>query len=368
MLKKYAMLWTIFLLPTIAAASLSYDFSADSQGGTAVLSSDVSGGADSVVISGVPSYLWRHGCGPTAAGMLIGYWDMHGFSKLILGDSSTQTAAVNQVIASDQHYQDYSLPKDSYPNLLADKSQTGGAHADNCLADFMKTSWSSRGNYYGWGYLSDLAGGLDYYTAYVNQTYGSAYTSYTSIEYLVSSIYNPFSWSKLVYSINHNKPLVFLVDSNGDGDTDHFVPAIGYRTSNGYQEYACYDTWDTDIRWEKFLPMANGQPWGIYSAVSFNISLTTIPGDANEDYVVDVLDLGILATNYGTTDLATWAMGDFNDDFKIDVIDLGILATHYGAGGGADSMLAAGGSSVPEPACFLLMLTSALLSCRRTKS
>ena len=30
-------------------------------------------------ISGVPAYLWRCGCAPTAAGMVLGYWDSHGY-------------------------------------------------------------------------------------------------------------------------------------------------------------------------------------------------------------------------------------------------------------------------------------------------
>ncbi len=59
-----------------------------------------------------------------------------------------------------------------------------------------------------------------------------------------------------------------------------------------------------------------------------------MPGDANQDYKVDVSDLGILAANYGTAGPATWAMGDFNGDGKVDVGDLGILATHYGEGAG----------------------------------
>ena len=39
--------------------------------------------ADVVTISDVPSYKWYHGCGPTAAGMIIGYWDAHGYDNLI---------------------------------------------------------------------------------------------------------------------------------------------------------------------------------------------------------------------------------------------------------------------------------------------
>jgi hypothetical protein len=59
-----------------------------------------------------------------------------------------------------------------------------------------------------------------------------------------------------------------------------------------------------------------------------------IPGDANEDGVVDVGDLGILAANYGQSG-KTWTQGDFNGDDKVDVGDLGILAANYGNGTGS---------------------------------
>jgi hypothetical protein len=59
--------------------------------------------------------------------------------------------------------------------------------------------------------------------------------------------------------------------------------------------------------------------------------LTSIPGDANGDNMVDVGDLGILAANYGGTG-KTWSQGDFNDDGLVDVGDLGILAANYGTG------------------------------------
>ncbi len=53
-------------------------------------------------------------------------------------------------------------------------------------------------------------------------------------------------------------------------------------------------------------------------------------GDFNLDGAVDVSDLGILATNYGTTNGMTWSDGDANGDGAVDVSDLGILATNYG--------------------------------------
>jgi hypothetical protein len=35
-----------------------------------------------VEITGVPNYSYYEGCGPTAGGMIIGYWDAHGGPNL----------------------------------------------------------------------------------------------------------------------------------------------------------------------------------------------------------------------------------------------------------------------------------------------
>jgi hypothetical protein len=53
-----------------------------------------------VVISDVPAYNWHHGCGPTAAGMIFGYYDGRGYDDLVPGSASTQTGAVNAMMAT----------------------------------------------------------------------------------------------------------------------------------------------------------------------------------------------------------------------------------------------------------------------------
>jgi len=107
----------------------------------------------------------------------------------------------------------------------------------------------------------------------------------------------------------------------------------------------------------------------------------TYKGDANVDGVVDVSDLGRLATNWQTA--ADWSGGDFNYDHFVDVSDLGALATNWqlgvgnplGKGSFEEAMAAVGlgGVSVPEPASFgvataLLSLCCAGRSRRRTRS
>jgi len=207
-----------------------------------------------VLISGVPSYIWHRGCGPTALGMVIGYYDGQGYPDLIDGDASTQTTSVNNAIANDQHYNDYSLPEDYYPNLLTDLSEIGGAHTSNCIGDFMQTSWSSEINYWGWSWASDIGPA---FSDYINMR-NSCYSTSTSYEYYS----DVFSWELYKNEIDNDRPVVILVDTEGDEWTDHLVAGIGYDDAT--DEYAVYDTWDQSIHWFEWRGISSGVTWGIW--------------------------------------------------------------------------------------------------------
>jgi PKD repeat protein len=226
------------------------------------------------VISNVPSYIWRHGCGPTAAGMVIGYYDGHGYNNLVPGDASSQTNSVNQMIASggdssnpnppgsEKHYEDYARPEDSYPNLLPDDYITQGRtpHASNSLADFMKTSRSTAGNYYGWSWFSDVDNSLTGYVSWAT-SYGITTTQKT---------WGALTWSNYKAEIDADRPVVFLVDTDGNGNTDHFVTGIGYDDATN--EYGCYNTWDHSVHWYDFTEISPSNPWGIYGATFCQLS------------------------------------------------------------------------------------------------
>ena len=225
----------------------------------------------------VPGYLWRHGCGPTALGMVLGYYDMQGLDNLYPGDASTQTEAVNQGIASQRsaanpgHYEDYSLPDDSgHSNPLPDRSEppAGDEHAHDSIADFMKTSWSSENNFYGWSWSSHM---------------GPAFVSYVDLRTpWVSASYSEhrmglsgnLDWNLLTNEIDNNRPMIFLVDTDANGGTDHFVTVVGYRDVPS-QQYGCLDTWSpvSTIRWCDFEEMAPGQDWGIWGGWSFLVEV-----------------------------------------------------------------------------------------------
>ena len=55
-----------------------------------------------------------------------------------------------------------------------------------------------------------------------------------------------------------------------------------------------------------------------------------VPGDANLDRLVNIIDLLTLNQNWGTPSGATWSMGDFSKDEKIGLLDLSLLNLHWG--------------------------------------
>jgi len=225
-------------------------------------------------IAGVPAYLWYHGCGPTALGMVVGYYDMNGCPDLIPGDSTTQTAEVNQVIASggtagqtltpEQHNEDYAKPWNCDEDDYITQGRT--PHADNCLADFAHTSRSTEGMCYGWGWSDDLNVAIGDYANYINEDY-----EVIAPEYYWPGVSTPeLTFDILKTEIDNNRPMVFLVDSSGSGSTDHFVTVIGYDDGPP-QKYIFYDTYHIAPQEAEFRGMNPGDTYGIWGGSAFTV-------------------------------------------------------------------------------------------------
>jgi len=204
------------------------------------------GGGLSKVISGVPAYNWYHGCGPTAAASIIGYYDLNGFGNLFTAsgwDSVKLTANVQDQISSPAHNAKYDADLDNASLPVPPNTS---------IACWFQTSVNQA---YGWSYLSYSDDAFTGYVQYRGYQCTSWYESYSSGE---------FTWQDLVDEINADHPVMFLVDTDGNGGTDHFVPVIGYddRGADG-KYYGCYTTWSEDetVAWKEFRAMGN--TWGV---------------------------------------------------------------------------------------------------------
>jgi hypothetical protein len=195
----------------------------------------------------VPAYSWYHGCGPTAVASILGYWDLLGYENYFGAsgwDQVRYTANVQDEISSPAHNAKYDPTPDNAS--LPVPSMTS-------IADFLHTSQDPLG--YGWTYLSEIAPGME---AYANSR-GEPLDAW-------SVSFDSATWQALVREIDAGRPSVFLVDTNGDAVTDHFVPVLGYedRGAAGLW-YGAYTTWSEDetVSWFPFRPMADGTSWGV---------------------------------------------------------------------------------------------------------
>jgi hypothetical protein len=229
----------------------------------------------------VPAYLWRDGCAPTSTGMVLGYWDGHGFPDLVPGDASTDTAAAYQLVAShgaagaQGHYEDYSLPQDDGSAVLADKSEepAGDEHVSDSVADFMHTSFSVEGLAYGWSWTNMVGPAfVDYAELHLT----GVTASYADLYYGESGMW-ALTFARLQQEIDAGRPMVLCVDCNGDGTVDHAVTGIGYRETGGYPEYACWDTWSKAIRWQRYRAVSGSYAWGVGSGTALSLTESGSP-------------------------------------------------------------------------------------------
>ena len=207
-----------------------------------------------VMLSNVPAYSWCYGCSPTAAGMMMGYYDVHGYPNIYTGPANGGVCPLDNepvwghtgsdgecpFIASHRgidgrttngYVDDYWGEPD--PCLVLNRT----AHADDCLGDFMGTSQDR------YGMTSD--GGTAFYSNYDGtpcydavpaagrdgchgirlfaQSRGyTVTTNYTQLVYNASSMPAGFTFAQYCAEIDAGYPVIIQV--NG-----HSMLGMGYN-------------------------------------------------------------------------------------------------------------------------------------------
>lgn len=113
---------------------------------------------------------------------------------------------------------------------------------------------------------------------------------------------------------------------------------------------------------------ASGSVGGVSGLTSGQIEIAyALYGDANLDGVVNSVDFGIVASNFGHQVSGGWQMGDFTYHGTVNSIDLSLLGQNFGMSANGASVVLSSGDwaaldafatanglshlSVPEPAC-----------------
>jgi hypothetical protein len=113
-----------------------------------------------------------------------------------------------------------------------------------------------------------------------------------------------FDWESYKAEIDAGRPVVLIVQADGDYDTQSIVVGIGYNDEGDTPLCAFLDPMTAEIQWEEFAENAVGQPWGISSAFFFQISAQApvVPNDNMAD-ATPIETLGYLGhvSNFGAT-------------------------------------------------------------------
>ena len=63
---------------------------------------------------------------------------------------------------------------------------------------------------------------------------------------------------------------------------------------------------------------------------SFAAPNPSLPGDLNNDSKVDIADLSLLLSDFGSTDPVKIAQADIDNNGKVDILDMSALLSHFG--------------------------------------
>jgi hypothetical protein len=218
-----------------------------------------------VLLGSTGTYDWWYGCSPTAAGMMIGYYDRNGYagsdySNLVPGGVAEANsfgnpgALVNSTIASPGHIADFYTG--GYLASGDDNPQSQTWHTFDSLADFMGSSQDSVGNSNGstifvyWtngapftaadavaNGFKDLDGmyGIGEYLNYRGYDYDSLYTQG------IYSTSRPlgFTYAQYMAEIDAGRPVMIQIEG-------HSMLGYGYDAAN--MLVSVYDTWAPDGR------------------------------------------------------------------------------------------------------------------------
>ena len=197
-------------------------------------------------VEGVPPLIWSYGCSPTSSAMIMWYWDMHGFDKLV-----------------DYFFDRFDTVEKNF--------DTGVPNVQQELAIAMGTD-TLRGS----SYLPGIREG------HVRVGAKNGYTIY-------SQLYNTNSsgaWGIVKGEIDDGRPTHWTVGYySGPG---HSLCAIGYElTDTGEKFFIVYNTWDL-----------SEHKWALDTDEYFTDGVVTVEPQDPVDYNIDILSPVSEATLY----------------------------------------------------------------------
>lgn len=310
------------------------------------------------VLLAVPTSTWTYGCSATAAGMLFGYYDRHGFPNMYTGPTnggvcpmtnlgqganpSSPVSGACYIIATMNGFDGRSTPGHvddywvSYNSTGPDPWVGGGTEHTwgLCTADYMGTNqWkydyssfpstdgtrdaNSDGSTQIWFYTN----GTKLYDFHPGSTYGTPSTSCShgmrmfaeSRGYTVTSNYN--QWCDVHTAANGGTGGFTLADYRAEIDagrpvlvhiTGHTMTGVGYQT--GSQTIYIHDTWDNSRHSMTWGGTYDSSPMETITVFQLSGAITTEDPGFESSQTCSILSSGqffAAAYNLGGGTLAT---------------------------------------------------------------
>jgi hypothetical protein len=204
-------------------------------------------GRDTVLgyIDSVPYIDWVYGCSPTAASMILWYWDPRGYGKL-----------------ADYFFTHWDNPEGEWNDC---------ANVNRELALRMYTDTLSGGTY-----ISNIGPGI---VATCNTNNGYSFSSQTSSQ---GGQWNQYQFSWIKTEIDAQRPCHWnVLHYQGDPNFNHSVTGVGYAYGSSLPDtfVIVHETWTTSEPWWPLWTYANGYQ-------SYDYVVTVIPGGSNANNVL----------------------------------------------------------------------------------
>ncbi|MEO0227580.1 MAG: hypothetical protein ABIL70_05975 [candidate division WOR-3 bacterium] len=196
-------------------------------------------------VDSVPFIDWVYGCSPTAASMILWYWDPRGYGRLV-----------------DYFFTHWDNPEGEWNEC---------ANVNRELAIRMNTDTLTGGTT-----INNIGPGI---MLTCNTNNGYSFSCQTSSQ---GGSWNQFQFSWIKTEIDNQRPCHWnVLHYQGDPNFNHSVTAVGYAYGSSLPDtfIIVHDTWTIDEPWWPLWTYANGYQ-------SYDYVVTVIPGGANSNNVL----------------------------------------------------------------------------------